>query len=66
MALERWWAISRLLGMGALFGAADGAGAQSAYIQHNLVSDLPGLASNRDPNLLNPWGWHLAGPDRFG
>ena len=26
------------------------------YIQHNLVSDLPGHAERRDPNLVNPWG----------
>ncbi len=30
--------------------------AQNAYLQHNLVSDLPGLADNTDTNLLNPWG----------
>lgn len=30
--------------------------AQNAYLQHNLVSDLPGLASHTDTNLLNPWG----------
>jgi len=65
MARQRWWAISRLLGMGALLGTADGAGAQSAYIQHNLVSDLPGLASNRDPNLLNPWGIAFGGTGPF-
>ncbi|HWW03514.1 MAG TPA: TIGR03118 family protein [Candidatus Acidoferrum sp.] len=29
---------------------------QNAYLQHNLVSDLPGLADNTDTNLLNPWG----------
>jgi uncharacterized protein (TIGR03118 family) len=26
------------------------------YIQTNLVSDLPGMAAVRDPNLVNPWG----------
>lgn len=26
------------------------------YIVTNLVSDLPALATNVDPNLLNPWG----------
>jgi uncharacterized protein (TIGR03118 family) len=29
---------------------------QNAYIQHNLVSDLPGVADVTDANLLNPWG----------
>ncbi len=26
------------------------------YIQHNLVSDLPGMANFTDPHLVNPWG----------
>src|SRR6266516_6351846 len=30
--------------------------AQNHYQQHNLVSDVPGLADHTDPNLLNPWG----------
>jgi uncharacterized protein (TIGR03118 family) len=31
------------------------------YVQTNLVSDLPGVAQNLDPNLVNPWGI-VAGP----
>jgi uncharacterized protein (TIGR03118 family) len=27
-----------------------------SYIQTNLTSDLPGVAQNLDPNLVNPWG----------
>jgi uncharacterized protein (TIGR03118 family) len=30
--------------------------AQNAYVQSNLVSDIPGLAAVTDPNLVNPWG----------
>jgi uncharacterized protein (TIGR03118 family) len=30
--------------------------AQAAYIQTNLVSDIPGLAAVTDPLLVNPWG----------
>jgi uncharacterized protein (TIGR03118 family) len=45
-----------LLGVGAFVGAAGFVRAQSAYTQHNLVSDVPGLADNLDTNLLNPWG----------
>ena len=30
--------------------------AQNSYDQHNLVSDIPGLAVHTDPNLVNPWG----------
>jgi uncharacterized protein (TIGR03118 family) len=26
------------------------------FLQHNLVSDLPGIADHTDPNLVNPWG----------
>jgi len=26
------------------------------YAQTNLVSDIPGLAANTDPKLVNPWG----------
>jgi uncharacterized protein (TIGR03118 family) len=26
------------------------------YTQHNLASDLPGLADHIDPGLINPWG----------
>src|SRR5258705_13015019 len=25
-------------------------------VQKNLVSDIPGLATTTDPNLVNPWG----------
>lgn len=31
------------------------------YTQTNLVSDLPGVAANQDPDLVNPWGI-VAGP----
>src|SRR4030081_1888105 len=33
-----------------------GDGAEGAYRQTNLVSDLPGMAATTDPNLVNPWG----------
>jgi uncharacterized protein (TIGR03118 family) len=35
------------------------AGAQ--YTQNNLVSDLPGMATFLDPNLVNPWGLASSG-----
>src|SRR5450755_3225044 len=28
----------------------------NSFDQHNLVSDLPGVASYMDPALSNPWG----------
>src|SRR5215471_5092102 len=30
--------------------------ADAVYVQTNLVSDLAGLATVTDPNLVNPWG----------
>src|SRR5438874_8203209 len=30
--------------------------ARGAYLQQNLVSDLPGLAQHQDADLKNPWG----------
>jgi len=30
--------------------------ADNSYVQHNLVSDKPGLADHMDANLVNPWG----------
>jgi uncharacterized protein (TIGR03118 family) len=46
-------AISTLaLAFAATFLHADSLG----FSQTNLVSDVPGLAANTDPNLKNPWG----------
>ncbi len=28
----------------------------NTFLQHNLVSDLPGIADHQDKNLVNPWG----------
>jgi uncharacterized protein (TIGR03118 family) len=30
--------------------------AGTSFQQHNLVSDIPGLADQTDPDLVNPWG----------
>src|SRR5215471_20348665 len=35
--------------------SADAADA-AIYVQTNLVSDIPGLATETDPHLVNPWG----------
>lgn len=34
---------------------------RNAYVQTNLISDIPGVARITDPNLVNPWGM-AAGP----
>jgi len=36
--------------------AGRGAKAERSYVQTNLVSDIPGMAAQTDPNLKNPWG----------
>src|SRR5437879_6016147 len=44
------------LALAALLSGGQPASAQNAYFQHNLVSDIAGLADNTDTNLVNPWG----------
>src|SRR6266536_1848084 len=36
--------------------AARAATGQNAFVVHNLVSDVPGLADHTDPDLVNAWG----------
>src|SRR5258705_9161083 len=48
-------ALALLLAFVAGLAVSTPAVAQS-YTQHNLVSDLPGVAPTTDPNLVNPWG----------
>lgn|SRR5215813_2060347 len=39
--------------------------APNSFIQHNLVSDIPGLAAYTDPDLVNPWGIAFSGASPF-
>ena len=39
-----------------LFSLATTLTAQQHYKQTNLISDIPGMAAETDPNLVNPWG----------
>lgn len=39
--------------------------AYPVFSQSNLVSDVPGLAANTDPNLVNPWGVAFVGTSPF-
>ena len=39
--------------------------APTAYVITNLVSDVPGLAAQTDPNLVNPWGIALSPTSPF-
>jgi uncharacterized protein (TIGR03118 family) len=46
----------------AVAGAQTGA---NVYVQHNLISDVPGLADVTDPNLVNPWGMSFSAGSPF-
>ncbi|MFL5608371.1 MAG: TIGR03118 family protein [Gemmatimonadaceae bacterium] len=39
--------------------------ARAQYVQTNLVSDIPGLAANTDPQLRNPWGMSFSPTSPF-
>jgi uncharacterized protein (TIGR03118 family) len=48
---------SAKLAMAAILTTAGGfSNPVTGYVQTNLVSNIPGLAANTDPNLRNPWG----------
>ncbi len=59
--------LARTLILAGLLGAAVSTpvGAQNAYIQHNLVSDIPGMAAVTDTNLVNPWGISFSATSPF-
>jgi uncharacterized protein (TIGR03118 family) len=42
--------------VGAAAIAGSPAGAATGYIQHNLVSSIPGIADHHDADLVNAWG----------
>jgi hypothetical protein len=48
--------VTTALAAGVLCAGGWRAEAATAYVQTNLVSDIPGLATITDPNLINPWG----------
>src|SRR5215813_5863119 len=37
----------------------------NVYVQHNLVSDIPGTADVTDPNLVDPWGLSFSATGPF-
>ena len=56
-ALRLWMlplAVSMVVATPTLLSAVPMPG--NSFDQHNLVSDIPGLASYTDPDLINPWG----------
>lgn len=54
--IESWWRTARISAIAATVALVAGAASAQRYIQHNLVSDVPGLAAFTDPNLVNAWG----------
>ena len=54
----RRYSIHGLVSMacGVAFLCAPARSSASAFTQTNLVSNVPGLAANLDPNMVNPWG----------
>ncbi len=71
MRIRKWaqslWmlplAASMVVATPAMLSAAPTPG--NSFDQHNLVSDLPGMASYLDPDLVNPWGIALSGTSPF-
>jgi uncharacterized protein (TIGR03118 family) len=50
----RAWAL--VLAWAMAFGALRPLSAQNAFLQHNLVANVAGLADQTDPRLVYPWG----------
>jgi uncharacterized protein (TIGR03118 family) len=50
---KRTFAVLMMWGAGAGFAWTD---TLNRYTQTNLTSDLPGVAAQQDPHLVNPWG----------
>jgi hypothetical protein len=48
--------LDRLLVIAAIAITGVAPAAAAGYFQTNLTSDVPGLAANFDPLLINPWG----------
>jgi uncharacterized protein (TIGR03118 family) len=48
--------VTTAMAVGTLYAGAWRVEADSAYIQTDLVSDIPGLAALTEPKLVNPWG----------
>ena len=54
--LRRPWCLSISTTIALTLFVSVAVSAPIGYTQTNLVSDIPNLAANTDPNLVNPWG----------
>ena len=52
MTQRTWFPVLALIMVSPVFSQS----AAKVYVQHNLVSDISGVADVTDPNLVNPWG----------
>jgi uncharacterized protein (TIGR03118 family) len=55
----------RLMFFGGLAVLVSSSARGGEYVQTNIVSDLPGVAPNVDPDLKNPWGMSFSGSSPF-
>lgn len=62
-ALPPWILLGAVLAIGVVVQPA--AADDTDFVQHNLVSNIPGLATYTDPNLVNPWGISFNGGSPF-
>jgi uncharacterized protein (TIGR03118 family) len=51
-----------VLGLLTVPGMLSGA---NQYLQHNLISDISGMADHTDPGLINPWGIAISNTSPF-
>ncbi len=54
-----------LLFLPVFHASAQGTGKANVYVQHNLVSDITGMADVTDPNLVDPWGLSFSATSPF-
>jgi len=56
MGMHSGLRVISLTALALIVSATAFAGSILGYVQTNLVSNIPGMAANTDPNLRNPWG----------
>ncbi len=56
MSIRQWRRSSAVVTFAFALASAVPALGEQGYVQHNLVSDIAGLADHTNPNLVNAWG----------
>ena len=67
MSLKKWtlWMLPLAASMVVATPALLYSAPTNSFSQHNLVSDIPGLADFTDPDLANPWGISFSATSPF-